>query len=63
MTTLKLFKVFNKDGQQLGTWHAKNEKHAIALAESQLNSGAASFRRSWTRVKLDGATARILARD
>lgn len=55
-STTKLYEV--RDGSAfIGTYFAKNEKHAIQRAVDEANSGANAFRKSWTRITLKAPQA------
>ncbi len=58
---LKLYEI--RDNHMfIGTWTAKNAEAAIQRAKDELNLGANSFRRSWTRVELTNPTATEIKR-
>jgi hypothetical protein len=54
---IKLFRVRNAQGQNIGTWYAKNEKQALAKAQRDVNADKNAFRKSGGVISLADCTA------
>lgn len=52
------FRVYNADGQQIGTYFAKDEKHAVRQARDDQTVTGATFRKSQPGVDLGNLTAK-----